>query len=75
MDEDHRPAEESEVARPGESGLVVHLRRGGLQLGSVAKTAGGGGGMTAQRQRRPESPQRDLGWTSDLWPETSLPMF
>ena len=31
--------------------------------------------MTAKLQRRPESPQRELGWTSDLWLETSLPLF
>ena len=31
--------------------------------------------MTAKLKRPPESPQRDLGWTSDLWPETSLPLF
>ncbi len=31
--------------------------------------------MTAKLQRYPESPQRELGWTSDLWPETSLSLF
>ena len=28
--------------------------------------------MTAKLPRHPESPQRELGWTSDLWLETSL---
>lgn len=31
--------------------------------------------MTAKLQKRSESPQRDLEWTSDLWPKTSLPLF
>ena len=40
LDEDHRHAEESEVARSAESELAVHVRRGGLQPISLATAAG-----------------------------------
>ena len=58
-DEDDRDAEKGEIEGPGESRLVVHLRGGRVQPGSVATVAGRrGSGMKGQPVNHHAGPQR-----------------